>query len=67
MQLQYGNMFEAFNEADLWLFTANGVIKRNGALVMGAGIAKTVRDKWPGIDLKIGTPLIVTGKHITVL
>jgi len=39
---------------DVYLFTANNVIKTNGALVMGAGAAKEVRDAWKGVDLLLG-------------
>lgn len=56
-----GDMWSALKEADLWLFTGNGVVKRNGALVMGAGIAKQVRDRWPGCDVRLGC-LVKQGK-----
>lgn len=46
MKLQTGDMWSAWKAADLWLFTSNGVIsKKDNTLVMGAGIAKQVRDK----------------------
>ena len=45
---------EHWNERDLLVFTSNGVVKRNGALVMGRGIAKLVRDFYPGIDRVFG-------------
>jgi hypothetical protein len=32
------------------MFTGNKTIKQNGALVMGRGAAKEVRDSYPGID-----------------
>ena len=48
-----GNYWEAFDEADLFLFTSNGVV-RGGRLVMGAGTARQVRDKFPGIDKTLG-------------
>lgn len=38
----------------LALFTGNPVVKANGALVMGRGAAKMVRDTYPGIDLRFG-------------
>jgi hypothetical protein len=34
--------------------TTNGVLKNNGALVMGAGVAKEFRDTFSGIDFKLG-------------
>lgn len=44
-------------DPDIYLFTGNAVIKKNGAIVMGRGAAKQVRDRYPGIDL-------VFGKHL---
>ena len=32
------------------LFTGNPVLRSDGALVMGAGAAKAVRDRWPGVQ-----------------
>jgi hypothetical protein len=54
MQLRRGNMWSAWNEADLFLITTNSIIKKNGALVMGAGIARQARDRFPGLDLALG-------------
>jgi len=39
---------------DLFLFTGNTVVKKNGALVMGRGAAKEVRDSYPNIDKVFG-------------
>ena len=39
---------------DVYLFTGNPVRKTNGAIVMGRGAAKEVRDTYPGIDLVYG-------------
>lgn len=39
---------------DVYLFTGNPVIKQNGAIVMGRGAAKQVRDRWPGLDQIFG-------------
>lgn len=40
--------------ADAICFTSNGVIKKNGSLVMGAGVAKAFRDRFDGIDAEAG-------------
>lgn len=39
---------------DVYLFTGNSYIKNNGAIVMGRGAAKQVRDTYPGIDKLFG-------------
>ena len=40
--------------ADYICVTTNGIVKRDGTLVMGAGIAKQARDRVPGIDRALG-------------
>jgi len=37
-------------EADAVCVTTNGIIKANGRAVMGAGVAKSFRDAYPGCD-----------------
>ena len=39
---------------DIYLFTGNPITKANGAIVMGRGAAKQVRDTFPGIDKVFG-------------
>ncbi|MGH3847342.1 MAG: hypothetical protein ACRDS0_38870 [Pseudonocardiaceae bacterium] len=34
--------------------TTNGFVKANGACVMGRGCAREARDRWPGLDQRIG-------------
>ena len=49
-----GNMWDAWTVSDQFIFTGNAIIKANGALVMGRGIARQVRDRFPNIDRAIG-------------
>lgn len=58
MILKVGNMWHAWREADLFLFTGNSTVRRDGALVMGAGMAREVRDMFPGIDYVLGDVII---------
>lgn len=53
-----GNMWTAFDEAALFLLTTNSTIKRNGALVMGRGIARQARDRFPGLDSALGKQIL---------
>jgi hypothetical protein len=46
---------------DAVCFTANGIVKNNGALTMGAGNAKEFRDTFPGLDLKAGVKVKKNG------
>jgi len=61
MKHKQGNMWSIWHETDHFIFTGNAYIKSDHALVMGKGIAKEVRDKFPGIDLKIGSRI----KHMS--
>lgn len=47
-------MFSALSGADMFVITTNSFVKTNGALVMGKGIARTVRDTFIGIDRDLG-------------
>ena len=54
MIYEYGDMFSIYDSTDLFVITTNSTIKSNGALVMGRGIAKQVRDKFKDVDKDIG-------------
>lgn len=43
-----GDIFKV-PDADAICFTSNGMVKANGELVMGAGIAKQFKDKFPNV------------------
>lgn len=49
-----GNMWTAYESADLFLISTNSMLRRDGALVMGRGIAKEARDRFPGLDKALG-------------
>jgi hypothetical protein len=49
-----GNMWDEFARVDLFCITTNSYIRNDGALVMGRGIAKVARDKFPGLALEWG-------------
>lgn len=49
-----GDMWTALNQVNHFIITTNAIVKRNGALVMGRGIAQQVRDRYPGIDVECG-------------
>lgn len=54
MILEKGNMWDVFGKTDMFCITTNATIKKNGALVMGRGIARQARDKLLGIDREAG-------------
>jgi len=50
-----GDMWTIYGRPNtVFVFTANSTIRNDGALVMGRGIAKEVRDRLDGIDKAIG-------------
>ena len=64
MKIHKGNMWSVYKEADYFVFTGNSFIKNNGALVMGRGMAKQVRNKIPGIDIRIGSRILKKCLHL---
>jgi hypothetical protein len=59
MYIKTGNMFD-YN-CDLLCVTTNSFIKKNGALVMGRGAAKQLKDSFPGIEYEFGKNI----KHLS--
>jgi hypothetical protein len=57
---------DPWKDPDIYLFTGNPIIKKNGAIVMGRGAARQVRDRYPGIDVVFGK-IISEEPHLNVL
>lgn len=55
---QRGDMWTAFASADLFLITTNSAIRKDGALVMGRGIARQARDRFPGLKAALGKQIL---------
>lgn len=53
-----GDMWEILPATDHFIVTTNAVVKADNALVMGAGIAKQLRDRVPGIDKRFGIAVL---------
>ena len=53
-QYMKGDMWTVLGKVQWFCITTNAIVKNNGALVMGAGIARQMRDRYPGIDLACG-------------
>ncbi len=58
-----GNIF-AQTDADAICVTTNGIIKQNGELVMGAGIAKAFKEKFPFLPRVLGKSVGHNGNHV---
>ena len=59
---EVGDMWSIWEETDLFLITTNATLKANGALVMGRGIAREARDRFPGLDLALGKAIGESGR-----
>lgn len=51
---KFGNLFEMIVESDAICIPTNGVVKRNGSAVMGAGVALACAKKWPSTQITLG-------------
>ena len=52
---KHGDMWDSYDDVNMFCITTNNAIKKNGALVMGRGIAKEAKDRFPGLDLRLGS------------
>lgn len=54
MRERHGNIWRLVGIADAICVTTNAIVKSNGALTMGAGIAKEAVMHFPGIQFNLG-------------
>lgn len=47
MILEKGNMWSVFGRTDIFMITTNPIIKKDGSVVMGRGIALQVKEAFP--------------------
>lgn len=59
-----GNLFEI--TADVICITTNGIVKKNGEAVMGAGIALELRNRAPLFPKIFGDKLKKDGNHVSM-
>jgi hypothetical protein len=55
MQEHFGDMWDL--EADVYVITTNGTVKKDGTAVMGRGCALEAKERFPGIDLHLGNSI----------
>lgn len=58
------NIFDYFGEVDAICITTNGFTKKDGRAVMGAGVAKSIRDYFKNIDMVLGETIKHKGNHV---
>lgn len=61
MILERGDMWSVFGKTDLLLITTNPIRRKDGAVVMGRGIAKQVSERFRKLPFEFGE--ILEGKH----
>ncbi|MCO5205659.1 MAG: hypothetical protein M9928_11545, partial [Anaerolineae bacterium] len=59
-QYRQGDMWSAWDSADLFVITTNSTLRADGALVMGRGIARQARNRFPGIAAALGRAIAQT-------
>lgn len=57
MILECGNMWDIFGKTDLFYITTNPIRRHDGAVVMGRGIAKEAKDRYPDLPYIFGRRL----------
>lgn len=55
------------NDVDAIAITTNGIRRKDGAAVMGAGVAKAAAQRYPGLDQRLGDLLAKSGNHVYIL
>jgi O-acetyl-ADP-ribose deacetylase (regulator of RNase III) len=55
---------EVLSKADAVCFTSNGIVKANGQLVMGGGVAKLFVDRWPELATQAGALVRKSGNRV---
>ena len=64
MLIKYGNLLQ--KKADAYCITTNGFVKKNGEAVMGKGIAKTIKNKFPDFPESLGEAITKYGNIVHV-
>ena len=60
-----GNLWDY--PADWRVIPTNGFVKRNGAAVMGRGLALQATERFPGLAYVLGKELLEQGNHVHLL
>lgn len=53
--------------ADARCITTNGVVRQDGAAVMGRGVAAQAKERWPLVSALLGSNIKAGGNHVYVL
>ena len=59
-----GDIFDYIGKADVVCVTTNGIVKTNGELVMGAGVAKAFATRYPDMPQVLGKKVNANGNIV---
>ena len=54
MKIKNGDMWDSYSTSDLFLITTNSYVRKDGALVMGRGIAQQAKTRYPSVPYQAG-------------
>jgi len=65
----YGNLWDIASEGhwDVIVITTNGYVRKDGAAVMGRGIALEANERYPGLAYELGTKIKNFGNRVHLL
>jgi len=63
MQLERGNMWSIFFDTDIFMITTNPIIKKDGGVVMGRGIALEAKTRFPDLPYDFGDELKISQNY----
>jgi hypothetical protein len=63
MILERGDMWSVFFDTDVFMITTNPIIRKDGAVVMGRGIAAEAKDRYPDLPYDFAASLSCYGNE----
>ena len=66
MQEINGNIWEQYDLGRWIVITTNGEVRKDGACVMGRGIAKQAADKFPDLPYTLGSTIKANGNNVHI-
>lgn len=63
MVLEKGDMWSVFNTAKIFMITTNPIRRKDGAVVMGRGIAREAKERFPDLPYHFGRRLESNGNQ----
>lgn len=67
MRERSGDLFVIGRVCSALVITTNGSVKTDGTAVMGRGVAKTAKDKYGNLDIKLGRQIRRNGNVVQII